>query len=68
MSALAPEDAVVVAEVLRRLCDVVGGLSGRADGNINASEFYEDLLAAYHSARAEADSGGAALSGGETDE
>ena len=50
----APEDAVVITEVLNRLCDAVGSLPMRADGAVNQRDLYAVLDEAYKAALAEA--------------
>ena len=51
---LAPEDALVVAEVLRRVRDAVGDCTPRADGNVNLSDLYVALHRGLLKARKEA--------------
>lgn len=49
-----PEDAVVIAEVLRRLADAVGSIPLRADMALNQPDFYRAINDAYHQAFKEA--------------
>ena len=49
----APEDAIVIAEVLRRVRDAVGGMSQRAGGDINALDLWHALDDAYSEASRE---------------
>lgn len=51
---LAPEDAVVLAETLRRVRNAVGAALVRADGNLNQRDFYDALDAEFKQAQAEA--------------
>lgn len=47
-----PEDAVVIAETLRLLVLAVGGISVRADGNINHRGLYDALVREHERAAA----------------
>ena len=51
---ISPEDAVVIAEVLRRVRDAVGRLGLRADGNLNQADLYTALDDDYTRALKEA--------------
>lgn len=53
-SRIAPEDALVVAEVFRRLRDLVADLPARADGAVNGLDLYHALGAALTEADEEA--------------
>lgn len=52
---MSPEDAIVVAEVLRRLRDAIGRLGQRADGNLNHADVYAVLDEEFQRAQKEAD-------------
>ncbi len=47
-------DALIVAEVMRRLADAVGSVPQRTDGNVNQRDFYRVLNDEYHKAFNEA--------------
>lgn len=53
-SRIAPEDALVVAEVFRRLRDLVADLPARADGAVNGLDLYVALGTAVAEANEEA--------------
>lgn len=52
---IAPEDRLVIAEVLRRVRDAIGRLGMRADGNLNHADVYAVLDEEFQRAQKEAD-------------
>ncbi len=51
---LSPEDAVVVAEVLRLVRNALGNCAVRADGNVNQRDFYDELDEQFRQAQVDA--------------